>query len=183
MKVSRAEVMKNRKRILASAARLFRQRGLDGVSVAQIMVSVGLTHGAFYGYFKSKEDLVAQMLTALLLPGPEGSSEVPDDFSTYASAYLSEKHRNDPAGGCPYAALGSEIVRAPKAVRTVMTKAVTHRIQKLSASAPGATAAKKRRSAIAGWSAMIGAVLLSRIVDDPRLSDEILKETYATLKH
>jgi TetR/AcrR family transcriptional repressor of nem operon len=182
MKVSRAEVIRNRERILTSAARLFRERGFDGINVSQIMGAAGLTHGAFYGYFRSKEDLIAQMLAKVLMPEPDGSSDIPRDFHDYASLYLSAEHRDDPANGCPYAALGSEIARAPKAVRKVVTKAVSARIQKLSASASGQTAKKKRRSAIAGWSAMIGAVLLSRIVDDLKLSDEILTETRAALR-
>ena len=180
MKVSRAEVMKNRERILTSAARLFRERGFGGINVAQIMGAAGLTHGAFYGYFKSKDDLIAQMLAELLLPAP-GVSDIPHDFQDYASSYLSARHRDDPAGGCPYAALGSEIARAPKAVRKVVTKAASARIQTLSRSAAGTTTKSRRRAAIAGWSAMIGAVLLSRIVDDPRLADEILTETRAAI--
>jgi TetR/AcrR family transcriptional repressor of nem operon len=183
MKISRDDVIRNRKRILASAARLFRERGFDGVTVAQIMSASDLTHGAFYGYFKSKDDLIAQMLANLLLPPPEGASEVPDDdIHFYSSAYLSGKHRDDRGNGCPYAALGSEIARAPKAIRKVMTKAVRHRIDRLSTTASGQTEKDRRRNAIAGWSAMIGALLLSRIVDDPRLSNEILAETLASLR-
>jgi TetR/AcrR family transcriptional repressor of nem operon len=105
-----------------------------------------------------------------------------DDIHVYSSAYLSGKHRDDPGSGCPYAALGSEIARAPKEIRKVMTKAVRHRIDRLSATASGRTERNRRRHAIAGWSAMIGALLLSRIVDDARLSDEILRETLASLE-
>jgi TetR/AcrR family transcriptional regulator, transcriptional repressor for nem operon len=183
MKISRDDVIRNRKQILVSAARLFRERGFDGVNVAQIMNASGLTHGAFYGYFNSKDDLIARMLANLLLPPPDGSSDVPDhDIHFYSTAYLSGKHRDDPGNGCPYAALGSEIVRAPKATKKVMTKAVRHRIDRLSKTASGRTERNRRRNAIAGWSAMIGALLLSRIVDDPSLSNEILRETLASLK-
>lgn len=183
MKISRDDVIRNRKQILVSAARLFRERGFNGVNVAQIMSASGLTHGAFYGYFNSKDDLIAQMLANLLLPPPEGASDVPDgDIHFYSSAYLSGRHRDDPGNGCPYAALGSEIARAPKEIRKVMTKAVHHRIDRLSATASGRTERSRRRNAIAGWSAMIGALLLSRIVDDARLSNEILRETLASLK-
>jgi TetR/AcrR family transcriptional regulator, transcriptional repressor for nem operon len=183
MKISRDDVIRNRKKILVSAARLFRERGFNGVSVAQIMSASGLTHGAFYGYFNSKDDLIAQMLANVLLPPPDGASDVPDgDIHFYSSAYLSGKHRDDPGNGCPYAALGSEITRAPKAIRKVMTRAVRHRIDRLSTTASGRTERNRRRSAIAGWSAMVGALLLARIVDDPRLSNEILAETLASLK-
>ena len=71
MKVSRAEVIQTRERILVSAARLFRKHGFDGVNVARIMKTAGLTHGAFYGYFKSKDDLIAQVLARILMPGPD----------------------------------------------------------------------------------------------------------------
>jgi TetR/AcrR family transcriptional regulator, transcriptional repressor for nem operon len=183
MKISRDDVIRNRKQILLSAARLFREHGFNGVNVAQIMSASGLTHGAFYGYFNSKDDLIAQMLANLLLPPPEGASDIPDeDIRFYSSAYLSGKHRDAPGNGCPYAALGSEIARAPKEIRKVMTKAVHHRIDRLSATASGRTERHRRRNAIAGWSAMIGALLLSRIVDEPRLSNEILRETLASLK-
>jgi TetR/AcrR family transcriptional repressor of nem operon len=182
MKVSRADVERNRKLILAAAARLFRERGFDGVNVSQIMKEAGLTHGAFYGYFESKEMLIGQVLDSILSPQVGASNEIPEDFEVYASAYLSVKHRDDPAGGCPYAALGSELVRAPKSVRKLLTKAIARRIETLSASTAGKTTERRRRAAIAGWSSMIGAVTLSRIVDDPKLSNEILKSARASIK-
>jgi TetR/AcrR family transcriptional repressor of nem operon len=89
MKVSRAEVIQNRERILVSAAQLFRTHGFDGINIAQIMKAAGLTHGAFYGYFKSKSDLMAEMLAHALLPGPDASTHRPHDFQDYASCYLS----------------------------------------------------------------------------------------------
>jgi TetR/AcrR family transcriptional regulator, transcriptional repressor for nem operon len=181
MKVSRAEVIKTRERVLVSAAKLFRAHGLDGVNVAQIMSAAGLTHGAFYGYFKSKSDLITQMLARALLSDPDAATDRPHDFQDYASCYLSGKHRDDPAEGCPYPALGSELTRAPRATRKVVTQAIAKRIEQFSESAPGTTRKRRRKAAIAGWSAMIGAVTLSRIVDDPKLSDEILQATRRAL--
>ena len=82
MKVGREVVEANRKRILEAAGRLFRERGFEGVTVAQVMQAAGLTHGGFYGYFTSKDDLIAQTLHELMCRGPVG------DLATYAAAYL-----------------------------------------------------------------------------------------------
>jgi TetR/AcrR family transcriptional repressor of nem operon len=181
VKVSREDVIKNRALILAAASRLFRERGFDGVNVAQIMGAAGLTHGAFYGYFASKDALIAQSMAHILLSQPDGESSVPAEIGLYAAAYLSADHRDAPGDGCPYAALGSELTRSKRAAKRVMTKAVRNRIVSFTR-VPGARAGKKRRAAIAAWSAMIGAVTLSRMVDDKQLSDEILEETRAWLK-
>lgn len=180
MKVSREEVIKNRALILNAASRLFRERGFDGVNVAQIMGAAGMTHGAFYGYFESKDDLIAQSMAHILLEPQDEVSAVPTQMGPYAAAYLSADHRDEPGDGCPYASLGSEMTRSKKSARAVVTKAVRNRIEDFTKSS--GVGKKKRRAAIAGWSAMIGALTLSRIVEDKQLSDEILEETHAWLK-
>ncbi len=178
MKVSKEQVADNRQRILDAAARLFRERGFEGVTVAQIMGAAGLTHGAFYGHFSSKEDLIAQSFAHVLFPG----AELPDGaMADYASAYLSAAHRDGPGNGCLFSALGTEAARTSGEVRSIMTQALKRRFEDFSRSAPGTTLAERRREAIAGWSAMVGALMLSRIVDDPALSEEILTETRSSL--
>lgn len=175
MKVSRAQVAENRSRILEAAGRLFRERGFDDVSVAEVMKAAGLTHGGFYGYFKSKDDLIAHALVNAL-----GSGSTPTaDFSAYAAAYLSPKHRDDVACGCPTAALASETARQTPEVRAAMTAGLRSQIERLSEGAAGEDAAARRRAAIGAWSAMVGAVILSRMSDDPELAREILEETRA----
>ncbi|CAM5773839.1 TetR family transcriptional regulator [Labrys miyagiensis] len=181
MKVSKEQVAENRQRILEAAARLFREHGFEGVTVAEIMAAAGLTHGAFYGHFSSKEDLVAQSFAHVLFP----EEAKPDDEGTmaeYAASYLSHPHRDRPGVGCLFSSLGTEVVRTTGAARHTMTQALKRRIETFSETAPGDTPEERRRAAIAGWSAMVGAVMLARIADDPALSDEILRETKAAIE-
>jgi TetR/AcrR family transcriptional regulator, transcriptional repressor for nem operon len=177
MKVSREQVLENKKAILKAAGRLFRERGFEAVTVADVMKSAGLTHGGFYGYFKSKDDLIAQALATVL-----GSATTPPaDLAAYAEWYLSPAHRNSVAGGCPVAALASETIRQPGSARAEMTAALRRHIDHLSVIAPGADEADKRRAAIGSWASMVGAMILARVSDDSEFSDEVLNETRAWL--
>jgi TetR/AcrR family transcriptional repressor of nem operon len=177
MKVSREQVLENKKAIVEAAGRLFRQRGFEAVTVADVMKSAGLTHGGFYGYFKSKDDLIAQALAEVL----GRAATPPADLAAYAERYLSPTHRNNVAGGCPVAALASETIRQPGGARAEMTAGLRHQIERLSHIAPGADAAHRRRAAIGSWAAMVGAMILARMSDDSELSDEVLSETRAWL--
>ena len=117
MKVSREEATQNRERIIEAAAKLFRERGFDGIGVAELMKSAGLTHGGFYGHFASKEDLMAQacaraMEGALDTMHQVAESGDPNALSTIASAYLSTEHRDRTGDGCTLAALGAALRRA-----------------------------------------------------------------------
>src|SRR5271155_6236798 len=107
MKVSREQVAEHRTRILAAAARLFRLRGFDEVTVAEVMKDAGLTHGAFYGYFPSKEALIAEAVAQTLASAAEGGSSAAE----FADGYLSVKHRNNRATSCPFSSLGTEAAR------------------------------------------------------------------------
>src|SRR5262249_3651026 len=100
----------------------------------------------------------------------------------FAEIYLSPKHRNDIGHGCPIAGISSEGARATPEIRATLTGAIEREIENFSAASPGATAAQRRRAAIAAYSAMVGAVVLSRIVDDKALSDEILTATRKSLR-
>lgn len=173
MKVSRTQVAENRRRILEAAGRLFRERGFEAVTVAEIMKAAGLTHGGFYGYFKSKDDLIAQALAQ----ASDGAREA--DLAGYAAAYLSSGHVADLAGGCVVAALGADAIRQSPEARAAMTGGLRRQIERLSASAPGEDPAAKRRAAIGAWSAMIGGVILARLSDDEALAQEVLDETKA----
>ena len=176
MKVSREQVLENKRTILEAAGRLFRERGFEAVTVADVMKSAGLTHGGFYGYFQSKDDLVAQALAEVL--GRDASP--PADLADYAKRYLSPDHRSNVAGGCPVAALASETIRQPGGARAEMTAGLKAQIERLSRIAPG-DPARKRRAAIGSWAAMVGAMILARMSDDAELSDEVLSETRAWL--
>jgi len=180
MKVSKEQVATHGKRILAAAGRLFRQRGFDGVTVAEVMKDAGLTHGAFYGYFPSKEALIAAAVGQALPLAPD-KPQPRRPAAEFADDYLSVKHRDNLANACLFSSLGTEAARGSADLRHHMTEAVRRRINHLSAGAAGGTPDEKRRAAIVSWSAMVGAMVLARLVDDDRLSKEILKETRAAL--
>ncbi|MGO4327624.1 TetR/AcrR family transcriptional regulator [Cupriavidus sp. 2TAF22] len=178
MKVSREQVAANRQRILEAASRLFRSLGFEAVTVAEVMKAAGLTHGGFYGYFKSKDDLIAQTLAHVMAAGAQGEVDV----ARYVADYLAPSHRDDLAGGCPTAALAAETIRQAPEARAAMTAALRRQFERFGESAPGGNAAQARQAAIGNWSAMLGAVILARLVDDPDLSDEILAQTHAWIR-
>jgi TetR/AcrR family transcriptional repressor of nem operon len=179
MKVTREQVAEHRTRILDAAGRLFRMRGFDDVTVAEIMKAAGLTHGAFYGHFASKEALVAEAIAHAVAPAPAAKRK---PAAEYADNYLSIAHRDNRAGGCNFAGLGTEAARGSPELRHAMTASVEQQIQRFADASPGKTAKDKRRAGVLAWSAMVGAVMLARIVDDEDLSKEILKETRAELE-
>ena len=174
VKVSREQVAENRRTIVEAAGRLFRERGFEAVTVAEIMQEAGLTHGGFYGYFESKDELIGEALAAALTEIRPGLLE---NLSTYASEYLSRSHRDDRACGCPTAALAAESIRQAGSARTEMTTGIEQQIERLSRIAPGKNSAKKRQAAIGTWAAMVGAMILARASNDRALSDEVLDQT------
>ena len=175
MKVSREQVAENRLRILDSASQLFREKGFDAVTVADVMKAAGLTHGAFYGHFNSKDDLVAQTLTRTLKISADSSF----DLRAYIDSYLSPRHRDNPGRGCPTAGLVAETRHQSPAARAAITEGIRAQIDSISQEFPGMSDADRRRAAIGSWAAMIGAVILARAIDDPALSDEVLEQTRA----
>lgn len=177
MKVSREQVAENRRKILEAAGRLFRERGFEAVSVAEVMKAAGLTHGGFYGYFASKDDLIAAALAELVVAPPVA----PLDPGHYAAHYLTPVHRDDRAGGCPVAALGGEAIRQSPQTRAAMTEGLRRQIERLTQGTAQEDAQAARRAAIGHWSALVGALVLSRLSDDPALSEEVLAETRAWL--
>jgi TetR/AcrR family transcriptional regulator, transcriptional repressor for nem operon len=180
VKVSREQVAEHRVRILAAAARLFRQRGFDDVTVAEVMKDAGLTHGAFYGYFPSKEALIAEAVGQALPPAPD-QAKPRRAAAEFADGYLSVRHRDNRPTSCLFSSLGTEAARGSDDLRHRMTEAVRSRINHLSVEAEGDTPKEKRRAAIAAWSAMVGAMVLARLVDDETLSKEILSATRDSL--
>jgi TetR/AcrR family transcriptional regulator, transcriptional repressor for nem operon len=177
VKVSREQVAENRRRILQAASRLFRERGFEAVTVAEVMKAAGLTHGGFYGYFKSKDDLIAQALADVLgRPAPEA------DLAQYAADYLSMAHRENRADGCPTAGLASETSRQAPEARAAMTRGLRDQIERLSRAAPGQTPDQRRQAAVGSWAAMVGAMILARMSDDPQLADAMLEDTRAWIE-
>ncbi len=174
MKVSREQVASNRQKILEAAGRLFKSRGFDAVTVAEVMQAAGLTHGGFYGYFKSKDDLIANTLAHAFAGAP---TEL--NLAHTAESYLSVRHCQNVADGCPVAALACETSRQTPEARAAMTLGLRQQIERLAAGAKGKTSAAKRQAAIGGWAAMVGAIIMARYSNDPKLSEEILAQTRA----
>lgn len=173
MKVSREQMAENRGRILAEAARLFRDKGFEAVSVAEVMKAAGLTHGGFYGHFASKDDLIAQTVAHALT----GEETAPRSFDAFLSDYLSPAHRDAPATGCPTAALAADARRQTPEARAAMAAGIRAQIARISASLESDDVPAARRAAIGSWSAAVGAMILARAVEDTTLSDEILDQT------
>jgi len=185
VRVTREEAAANRERILEVAGALFRERGFDGIGVADIMKRAGLTHGGFYGHFASKDDLAAEITSRVL--GRDGWLErltgtARPSPGAVVRAYLSRRHRDDPGRGCLFAALGSDVVRQPRSVRRAFTDGLRLRVEALRRVLPGRSAAARRREALAMLSGLVGALILSRAVDDPKLSDEILDAAASMLE-
>jgi TetR/AcrR family transcriptional repressor of nem operon len=174
MKVSREQMAENRGRILSEAARLFRDKGFEAVSVAEVMKAAGLTHGGFYGHFASKDDLIAQTVAHAL-----ADVQNTDGFDAFLAAYLSPAHRDTPASGCPTAAFASDARRQTPETRAAMAAGLAAQIARLAATLQSAGVRDPRESAIGSWSAAVGAMILARAVDDPALSDDILAQTKA----
>lgn len=188
MRVSRAEAAQNRERIIEVAAKLFRERGFDGIGVADLMKSAGLTHGGFYGHFASKEDLIAQACARAqacsldtLQQAAERGGE--NGLSALASAYLSLSHRDQPGEGCVLAALGAEAARHGSPIRSTFTGGVRSALDLLMQLVPGKSKRAKRERALATYASMIGAQVLARAVDDPELSEEVLRSVLASITH
>jgi TetR/AcrR family transcriptional repressor of nem operon len=184
MKVSREQAAENREKIITAASKLFREHGIDGVSVVDIMKAAGLTHGGFYGHFASKEDLVAQATARAVSNKRQAWMRVIEQskgnpFKALADTYLTSRHRDDVANGCPMAALGADLSRYKNSVRHETTTELRHFIESLSRISTGRTAAAQRKHAIGAYASLVGALLLSRAVDDPKFSNEILKSVEA----
>ena len=179
MKVSRQQAAQNRERILDAAAQLFRERGFDGIGVADLMKEAGLTHGGFYGHFSSKDDLIAQasareLTRSLAYWSTVAERAAGDPLSAVADAYLTRSHRDNPGAGCVLAALGPDVSRQGPAVRNVVTDYVRSVCDRLAKLVPGKSKAARRQKAISTYATLVGAMVLARAVADQDLSLEIL---------
>jgi TetR/AcrR family transcriptional regulator, transcriptional repressor for nem operon len=186
MKVTREQAKRNRECVVETAARLFRERGLEGVGVADLMKSAGLTHGGFYAQFDSKEHLVVEACEQALEETEHRWRELlertPEKrLSALASLYLSPQHRDNPGAGCVVAALSMEAARQGPTVRAVFTEAAKRFLDLLGQVVPGRAARTRRRQALASFASMVGAVVLARTVSDASLSEEILEAVHAEL--
>jgi TetR/AcrR family transcriptional repressor of nem operon len=186
MKVSREQAQENRQKVVEAAARLFRERGIDGIGLAELMKSVGLTHGGFYGQFGSKEELVAEACALAFERSVAkwkrtAQAHPADATRAIAQSYLSPEHRDHPGGGCAAAALASDIAREGTHARQAFTQGVCDLVEVMAGAGGEATSKARRRQALADFSTMVGAMVLARAVDDPQLADEILAAARAAL--
>jgi TetR/AcrR family transcriptional repressor of nem operon len=184
VRVTREQAAANREKVLEVAGTLYRECGFDGIGVADIMKRAGLTHGGFYGQFDSKDDLAAEITTRIL--GREGwmqrlTGAANPSIGDVVRSYLSPRHRDDVGRGCLFAALASDVARQPRAVRRAFTEGFLVRVEAFRKLVPGRSAAARRRKALATLAGLVGALVLSRAVDDAALSTEILEATAATL--
>jgi TetR/AcrR family transcriptional regulator, transcriptional repressor for nem operon len=176
MRYSQDHKQATRQRILEAAGRRFKQDGIDGAGVATLMSDAGLTNGAFYAHFASKEDLVANVLADQLRAQRHSfDAQAPDraGLEAFIRSYLSPQHRDQCADGCPSAALLDEIARRP-AARQVFTDELMGVIDDIAARLDPTDAEAARTDALTIFGMMIGTLQLARALTDRDLSDQLL---------
>ena len=185
---SKAQKKRTHKRIVDIASKRFREKGLAGLGIAELMKEAGLTVGGFYKHFDSRDDLVAEAVSLALggwkrrvdaakAGGPSVSlAKLIDD-------YLSEAHRDNPGTGCAFSALAPEIARSNTQTRALTSEQVRNDIQLIAGLLPGKDKSRARSRAILTFSALVGAMSLARAVSDKELSREILETVGQLLKN
>lgn len=176
MKVSKAQAQANRAKVVATASTLFRERGYDGVGVADLMAAAGFTHGGFYKHFRSKADLMAESAACGIAQAAALTACV--NMSEFVRQYLSREHRDTRATGCTMAALAADAARQPQAVRATFAAGIESLLAALSPeeTSPDGTGAGQTRAKLLDMLAHgVGAIVMSRACpDDSSLADEIL---------
>jgi TetR/AcrR family transcriptional repressor of nem operon len=162
-------------KILKVAARKFRELGLDGIGVANVMKQAGVTVGAFYKHFKSRDELVVEAL-GTAFKDLDAWEEHAETLPQVLESYLTEAHRDDPGTGCAMGALLGDMGHASKSAKTVYTARVKRSLAFTAGLLPSEGSADRRGRALLILSALLGAINLSRAVSDPILSREILDQ-------
>jgi TetR/AcrR family transcriptional regulator, transcriptional repressor for nem operon len=182
MRKSKREAALTRQRIIKTAAAAFRKNGIAGTGLSDLMAAAGLTHGGFYRHFDSKDQIVAEACAAAAesaieqMAAPASKNSPRRGLKPIVENYLSPAHRDEPADGCPLAALGSEIARADQGIRAAATHSFLKLVEAIASQFGKTRPEVARRRALVGAATMIGAVTISRIVTDPELSAGILRE-------
>jgi TetR/AcrR family transcriptional regulator, transcriptional repressor for nem operon len=183
MRYSEDHKQATRRRILEVAGRRFKKDGIDGSGVATLMADAGLTNGAFYGHFSSKEDLVANVLADQLRTQRKTFDDQPSDragLEAFVRSYLSPGHRDQLASGCPSAALLDEIARRRTDTRDVFTAEVMGVVDDIASRLDTTDVEAARADALTIFGLMVGTLQLARALTDRHLSDQLLargKET------
>ncbi len=177
MRYSKDHKQATRQRILEAAGRRFKRDGIDGAGLATVMADAGLTNGAFYAHFSSKEDLVANVLAEQLRAQRQSLDAEPSDragLEAFVRSYLSPEHRNQFADGCPSAALLDEIARRPADTRDVFTEEVMGVVDDIAARINPTDVEAGRVDALTVFGLMVGTLQLARTLTDRQLSDRLL---------
>ncbi|MCH7422559.1 MULTISPECIES: TetR/AcrR family transcriptional regulator [Shewanella] len=171
MKVTKAQAQENRERIVRTASVLFRERGYDGVGIAELMSTAGFTHGGFYKHFQSKADLMAE---AAAYSFAQSNSQMSDfDIVSFVQKYLSREHRDAPGNGCTMAALCADAGRHSEPLKETFLTGIENQLTSLSNGSESTT--EERKAKINAIAHAVGALVLSRSCpDDSLLADEIL---------
>jgi AcrR family transcriptional regulator len=183
MRYGKDQKQATRQRILEAAGKRFKQEGIDGAGVAAVMSDAGLTNGAFYAHFASKEDLVANVIADQLRTQRHSFDAQPSDrrgLETFIRSYLSPQHRDQCADGCPSAALLDEIIRRPAATKQVFTDELMGVIDDIASRLGPTDAEAARTDALTLFGMMIGTLQLARALTDRDLSDQLLARSVET---
>jgi TetR/AcrR family transcriptional regulator, transcriptional repressor for nem operon len=181
---SRDEKARNHERIVEVASARIRESGTEAPGVAEIMQAAGLTHGGFYKHFGSRTDLIAEAADRAFADGERTVHEVTEGAQEPLAAlvdwYVSTQHRDNPATGCPVAALGADVRHGADRVRASYRRQVERNLANLERLLGGGEDA--RRLATVALSTLVGSIVLARAIDDEALSDEILRDVREALK-
>jgi len=187
MGYSKAQKARTHKRIVAIASKRYREKGLAGFGIAELMKEAGLTVGGFYKHFDSRDELVAEAVNSAFggwkrRVDAAKFSGTPVSYEKLIDDYLSETHRDSPGTGCAFSALAPEIARSDKRTRALTSDQVRNDIQLVAALRPAKDKRTARSRAIFTFSALVGAMSLARAVSDRELSREILNTVAELLK-
>ena len=170
-----------RRRLIETSGRRFKRDGFDGAGISTLVADAGLTNGAFYGHFTSKDDLIATVVgeqLAAQLAQVEALPHGLDSVEAFVREYLSPEHRDDPGGGCPSAALLDEITRQDRATRQAYTEGIRALVDAIALHLGAGGSAGARDRAIGLLTILVSSLQLARAVTDPELSDQILTSAY-----
>jgi TetR/AcrR family transcriptional repressor of nem operon len=187
---SKAEKAKTHKRIVGIASKRFREEGLAGIGIAELMKEAGLTVGGFYKHFPSRDDLVAEAVGSALggwkrQVDAAASGGPPVTYEALVDDYLSEAHRDDPGAGCPVSALAGDIARSGRRTRALVARQIRDDIELIATLIRDKNEKDKsaaRSQAILVYCALVGAIGVARAVSDEQLSREVLMTVAARLK-
>jgi TetR/AcrR family transcriptional regulator, transcriptional repressor for nem operon len=194
MRLTKEHAEANRQRIVAEAGQLFRERGFDGISVAELMQAAGFTHGGFYNHFASKADLMADVTRDMLARATANLLRITDPnkggkedlFAAYVDIYLSPAARDDPGRACPISTLSQDVLRQEGDVKSAFAQGLEAYLEAFAKALPDVVEdhASRRARAITAFAALIGGLAMARAVasENEAFSQEILDCVGAAVK-